>query len=213
MQVRERGRIGSAGYFSICGQIRGVGARAIVTDLCEVPKAKNQSTPSIGNPTTGTHVQNRFHTLYHFEVCSVLGRWEDRRGEGIEVQRSRARRKREGERVDICDTGRVYRKAELWVFLAVLGSEFICKKMDDICPVDGLEGENDREELEPGRVGRVNGQGDPLWGYAAAEGEGGLLGLGDGRAGLEKVGLLDGGEDVEVGEGGEDEDADDTLYG
>ena len=85
--------------------------------------------------------------------------------------------------------------------------------MDDVGTVARLGRENDWEELEPGRVGRVNGERDPLWGHAAAEREGGLLGLGDGWAGLEKIGLLDGGEDVEVGEGGEDEDADDTLYG
>jgi len=97
--------------------------------------------------------------------------------------------------------------------LSGLDREFICKKLDDVCAVDGFLGrENDWEELEPGCVGRVSGQGDPLRGHAAAECEGGLLGVGDGRAGLEKIRLLNGGEDVEVGEGGEDEDADNTFY-
>jgi len=97
--------------------------------------------------------------------------------------------------------------------MSVLCSEFICKELDDVGPVDRLERENNREEFEPGRVGCVDGERYPLWGDTAAKREGGLLCVRDGRTGLEKIRLLDGGEDVEVGEGGDDEDAYDAFYG
>jgi len=81
-----------------------------------------------------------------------------------------------------------------------------------VSSVDHMERESDREELELGRVGSIDRQRNPLWGHAAAKGEGWLLGLKDGWTWLKKIGLLDGGKDVEVREGGEDEDADDALY-
>jgi hypothetical protein len=97
------------------------------------------------------------------------------------------------------------------IFLTILGGEFICEEMQQrVIPVERMERKNDREELELGRVGSIDRQRNPLWGYTAAKGEGWLLGVKDGW--LEKIGLLDGGEDVEVREGSEDEDADDALY-
>lgn len=75
-----------------------------------------------------------------------------------------------------------------------------------------MERGNDREELEVGHVGCINRERNPLWGHTAAKGEGWLLGVGNGRTWVEKIGLFDGGKDVEVREGGEDEDADDALY-
>ena len=94
----------------------------------------------------------------------------------------------------------------------MLGGELVCKEVHDVGPVDELERENEREELEPGRVWRIDRQGDPLWGDTAAKSEGGLLGIGHRRAGLEKIRLLDSGEDVEVRERGEHKHAYDTLY-
>lgn len=94
----------------------------------------------------------------------------------------------------------------------MLCCEFICEELDDGGPVSDLGGENDGEELEAGCVRGIDGQGDPLGGDTAAESEGRLLGIGEGRAGLEKIRLLDGGEDVEVGERSEHEHADNALY-
>lgn len=95
----------------------------------------------------------------------------------------------------------------------MLSSELICEETQQrVIPVEGMERENDRKELEPGRVRSIDGQRNPLWGHTAAKGEDWLLDVGNGRTGLEKIGLLDGGKDVEVREGGENEDADDALY-
>jgi hypothetical protein len=133
----------------------------------------------------------------------------------MEVLASRAAGdKREGERVlgDGSDARRVDREAELRIALSVGGGELVGEEIDDVGAVDELEGEDEGEELETGRVGGIDGEGDPVGGDAAAESKGGLLGVGHGRGGLEKIRVLDGGKDVEVGERGEDKDANDALY-
>ena len=95
----------------------------------------------------------------------------------------------------------------------MLSSELICEETQQrVIPVEGMDRENDGQELEPGRVRSIDRERNPLWGHTTTKGEDWLLGVGNGRTRLEKIGLLDGGKNVEVGEGGENEDADDALY-